>query len=420
MKFKDYYTHNILLEDVNIGDTFEGIFAIAVALQISYGHVTRKMVHDVRRDIDITGNKEAIIDANIKENPLFDNIVSDPNDILQVRVKLNLRKQNVKGMFGRNIIKNDTVDEHIDTLISKVNSLSIIDKIQRFMVKILTNKKTDEVVFYVVADGVGNSTSRGKIKGDVVINIEAKTKTQIPKDLQAPLSFSLKTESDIISNLGIFSGILKLGKLFELDIVSGLYGLDVFPDKYSQSINLVYEHQDKWEDDSHIIYYLRRYLQVQDRFMSKPDNEYEGGADERKSEQAKGELQLLENLLTKFIDEFSSQIEQKDSERFNVDPRSTLFTSRISRFLQSELFGEDKSDFIRISKDGIQELKYSELDDLKDNHVINFKQNGSKMLFYKVNINNESKLLFRIRPRIEYNSKSKIKTQVLVVELGDI
>ena len=420
MKFKEFYENNILLEALNIGDSMEGVFCIVVALQMAYGYVTKEMVQEARRDADISGTKEVIIDTNVKDNPAFDNIVSDPNDILQVRVKLNLRQANVKGMFGPNLTSHPVIDSHIQTLIDKVGNISAIDKIQRFMISVLTNKKPDEVIFYVVADGVGGSTSGGKIKGDITIKIEAKTKTDIPNDLEVPISFSLKVDSDLVSNLGIFSGILKLGQLFELEMIKGLETLDLFPNQNAKMRELLYDHQDQWDNDSHIIYYLRQYMVVQDKFMAVPDEEYEGGVAQRKLQQAQSEIEQLKLLIERFLDEFESQIESEDYEQFTTDPRARLFTSRVLRFLEKELFGEDLADIIRISKGDIQELNQANLDELKNDHVINFKKDGSTMKFFTVDINNEQKLLFQIRPRVEYNQKKNIKTQQFSVELGDL
>jgi hypothetical protein len=42
------------------------------------------------------------------------------------------------------------------------------------------------------------------------------------------------------------------------------------------------------------------------------------------------------------------------------------------------------------------------------------------MRFYGIDINNEKKLLFQIRPRLEYNLKNGKKTQTLMVEVGDL
>lgn len=420
MKFSDFYSNTILLEGVNVGDVAEGIFAIAIGLQMAYGYVTPEMIRKARHDVDITGNKEVVIDSNVSHNPMFDNIVADPYDNIKIIVKIKLKQETVKGMFGPKIEQNKIIDKHINTLIEKIGNISAIDKIQRFMVSILTNKKPDEVVFYVVADGVSGSTSRGEIKGDVKLVIEAKTNTPIPKNLIDPISFSLKVDSDTISNLGIFSGILKLSQLFELDMTKGLEDLKFFPEKYNQSQDLLYNNQEKWDDENHIIYYLRKYLQIQDKYLSRPDDEFQGGSNERKSLQATDELEALKSLLERFLDEFERQLEGKDSEQFNADPRARLFTSRVSQFLEKEMFGKDLVDVIRISKGDIQEIKKSDLENLKNDYVINFKRDGNTMLFYSIDINNNRKLLFKIRPRFEFNPKGNRKTQLMMVELGDL
>lgn len=421
MRFSEFCKGTELLtEAVNIGDTMEGIFSIAVACQMAYGRVDSEMIRKFRGKVDTSGGKETIIDANVADNPMLRNIDVDPDDVLSVRVKIKLKKATVKGMFGKGFKANPAVDSHTNTLIQKVGSLRSIEKIQDFMRTILTNKRPDEVVFYVIADGVEGGGGRGEIKGDVKLSIEAKSNTPIPMDIADPISFSLKVDDNTVSNLGIFSAVLKLGKQFGLDIVSGLEDLENFPDRYTHMQPLLYDHQDKWEDEDHIIYYLRNYLKVQDHYQSRADSDFEGGSKERKALQSTDELSTLKSLVERLLVQFSQQLEGIDTEKFTADPRSRVFTSKVFQFLEKEIFGKDMADLIKITKGDIKELKKADFDEFKNEYVVDFELDGLNMLFYGIDINNQRKLLFKLRPRLEYSLKGNRKTQLVMVELGDL
>jgi hypothetical protein len=421
MKFSEFFkTNKLLIEGFNIGDTMEGVFAIAIALQIAFGKVTPSILNEYRRKVDISGTKETIIDSNVGNNKMFNGLRVDPGDKVAVAVKMKMKANNVSGMFGHDIKHHSLVDNHIETIANKMHELRAIDKIQDYMRKILTNRKTDEVIFYVIADGVEASGGRGEIKGDVKINIHARTNTRIPMDLEDPISFSLKVEDNTIANLGIFSGILKLGQLFNLRLIEGLEDVKTFPDRYSGMQTILYDHQGQWDNEEHLIYYLRKYLEIQDHYLAVPDSEYEGGKKERQALQATDELDAQERLINQFIREFSEQLEGKDSDTFNADPRSRVFASKCLQFLRKEMFGSDLSDVISIRKGDIKEIRDADFDDFKQEYVVNFVLNGITMEFYAVGINNERFLLFKIRPRLEYSVKGNRKTQILSVEVGDL
>jgi hypothetical protein len=398
----------------------EGIFAIAVACQMAFGKVDAQTIRKFRGKVDVSGGKETIIDANVADNPMLANINADPEDVLSVRVKVKLKAATVKGMFGKGIKANPLVDDHTNTLINKVGSLRSIEKIQSFMRDILTNNRPDEVIFYVIADGVQGGGGRGDIKGDVKLSIQAKTKTPIPMDISDPISFSLKVDDNTVSNLGIFSAVLKLGQMFDLDLVAGLQDLPVFPDRYSRMQELLYDHQDRWEDEEHIIYYMRNYMKVQDHYQSREDSDFEGGSKERKALQSTGELDALKTLVERLIMQFSNQLEDIDTEQFTADPRARVFTTKVFKFLEKEVFGQDDADLITIKKGDVKELKKSDFEDIKNDYVIDFDLEGMNMMFYGIDINNQRKLLFKIRPRLEYSLKGNRKTQLMMVELGDL
>lgn len=422
MKFSNF-VNSLLLEERNLGDTMEGIFAIAVALHMAYGRIDTRTVNSIRKSLDLSNGKATYtIDPNIAKDNIY-NVQADTSDKVSVRVEINLRKNKVDGMFGNNMVADPEVDSNIATLANKIPNLKIIKRIHEFMVEILTNHKKDEIIFTVVADGVAGSSSRNSLKGDVHLKISATSKTDIPKDLREPIVFSLKTSENssksTVSNMGIFAGLFRLGKLFNLKFIEGLENIKEFPDKYSKIQEIVYQHPDKIPDEDHFIHYVKKYLSIQDRYYSGGG---EGETDiDKKVYQAKEELEHLKATLKRFIQAMSEEIQMKDSEVFTADPRARVFTMKCFDFLRKQIFGEDLAKVVNIKQNDIKEIEDADFDNLKNEYVINLKtdENGT-MRFYGININNEKKLLFQIRPRLEYNLKNGKKTQTLMVEVGDL
>ena len=422
MRFSKF-VNKVLTEEKNIGDTMEGIFAIAVALHMAYGRVDKTMLQTIRKSLDLSNGKASyVIDPNIANDNIY-NVEADAEDKISVKVQLNLKPKSVEGMFGANIIPHPEVESNINALVNKLQHLKIIKKIHEFMVSVLTNNKKDEISFAVIADGLDSSSSRSTIKGDVKLKISATSKTDIPKDLKEPIVFSLKTfeneSKSTVSNMGIFAGLFRLGKTFNLRFIEGLEGLKEFPDKYSQIQNLVYQHPDKIPDEDHFIHYVKKYLSIQDKYYS-GGGEGETEAD-KKVYQAKAELEQLKITLKRFIQAISEEIQAKDSEAFTADPRARVFTMKCLEFLRKQIFGEDLARVVSIKKGDIKEIEDADFDTMKDNYVVNLQtdENGN-MRFYSIDINNEKKLLFQIRPRLEYNLKNGKKTQTLMVEVGDL
>jgi hypothetical protein len=422
MKFSRF-VNAILTEERNLGETMEDVFAIAIALHMAYGRVDKNLINTIRRSLDLSNGKAThTIDPNIATDNIY-GIEADANDKISVKVEIRLRPSKVEGMFGNQMVVNPRVDAYIDALARRVPDLNIMKKIHGFMMDVLTNHKKDEIDFFVIADGVSTSSSKNTLKGDVKLKISAKTKTDIPKDIKEPITFSLKAEENAtkntVSNMGIFVGLFRLCKLFKLRFIEGLEGLDEFPDRYSKMQEVVYQHPDKIPDEDHFIHYVKKYMTVQDRYFA-GGGEGESPAD-KKAYQATEELDVLKSILKRFIQAMSEEIQMKDSDAFNADPRARVFTMRCLEFLRSQIFGEDVSRVISIKQDDIKELAKADFDAMKDQYVVNLQtDDNGNMKFYSIDINNEKKLLFQIRPRLEYNLKNGKKTQTLMVEVGDL
>jgi hypothetical protein len=415
----------VLNEGVNVGETMEGIFAIAIGAYIAHGKLDNNLINNLRASPEFRNGKgKATIQANMADNANLRGIVADPDDKITVAVEINLRAKNVDGMFGDDLEPNTKIDSLIASVISKVPNLSTIQKIQRFIVDILTNNKHDDIEFVVVADGSEAYTSHGgNIKGDVKLDIHARTKTSIPQEIKGTISFSLKTGSDTktVSNLSIFGGLLRLGHHYNLEFVSGIDKDVVFTGKYKDTQKLIYDHPDKWDDEDHFISYLRKYILIQDSFLSKKDDEFEGGGSERRIQQMTAELNHLKSLLKKFIDAFASDIKGKDSDVFTADPHARLFASRSFDFIQREIFGSDMSEYIHITDSDIKEIKQSDIENMKYEYVVKVESEPNGIMnFIGINVDGSRKLIFRIVPRLEYSLKTGKKTQILTVDIGDL
>ena len=403
----------------------EGIFAIAVGAYIANGKLDVDTINNIRSSSSFSGGKGKVtIQSNIANNANLIGIQADPKDKITVSVEINLRSKNVDGMFGDDLEPNTKVDSLVLAVVNKVPNLATIKKVQSFIVDILTNNKPDDIEFVVVADGSeASATKGGLVKGDVKLDIHARTKTNIPQEIKGTISFSLKTGEDTktVSNLSIFGGILKIGQHYDLEFVSGINKDIDFTGKYNDTQKLVYDHPDKWNDEDHFISYLRKYLLIQDSYLSKKDDDFEGGGAERRIQQMTAELAHLKKLLKRFVEAFSSDIKGHDSDSFTTDPHDRLFASRTFDFIQKEIFGKDVAEYIHITDRDIREIKKSDLDNFKYEYVVKVEsETNAIMNFIGINVDGSQKLIFRIIPRLEYNIKTERKTQLLTVDIGNI
>ena len=408
-----------------MGETMEGIFAIAVGAYIANGKLDTDTINSIRSSPNFKGGKGKVsIQSNTANNANLIGIQADPEDKITVSVEINLRPKNVGGMFGDDLEPNTKVDALVASVVNKVPNLSTIKKIQSFIVDILTNNKPDDIEFVVIADGSeASATKGGLIKGDVKLDIHARTKTSIPQEIKGTLSFSLKTGTDTktVSNLSIFGGILKMGQHYDLDFVSDINKDTEFTGKYKDTQKLVYEHPDKWADEEHFISYLRKYLLIQDSFLSKKDDEFEGGGSERRVQQMTAELTHLKTLLKKFIVAFTRDIKGIDSDVFTTDPHARLFASKTFDFIQREIFGTDIAEYIHVTDSDIKEIKKADIENMKYEYVVKVESEPNGIVnFIGINIDGSKKLIFRVVPRLEYNIKTQRKTQLLTIDIGDL
>ena len=155
-----------LSEKINQGDVVEGIFAIAVALNLAYDEVDPSAVEALRKKIEpalYRKQRQVIMIADLSDAKTKDRI----KVVLEIRLK---SEKTVGGAFGAEY---DTINDipgiakKQATLIAQIDNSSALRKIRKFKEEILNNGRRDAVIFTVIADGLEGETSGGSLKGDV-------------------------------------------------------------------------------------------------------------------------------------------------------------------------------------------------------------------------------------------------------------
>ena len=183
----------IINEKLNEGDVVEGIFAIAVALNLAYDKVDPSAVEEWRKKIEPALYR--------KERQVM--TIADLSDV-------------------------ETKDR----------------KIRRFKEEILTNGRRDAVIFTVVADGLEGETSGGNLKGDVMLRVQASESAEgdfldIVGAKTQEVAFSIKSGSKTVANLSVYKGLVALGEAW------GISGFSQNVKKYANIINRKTDQKEK-------------------------------------------------------------------------------------------------------------------------------------------------------------------------------
>ena len=405
MDFKNFFNESMQLEEdskFNAGDAMEGIFAIGVALYIADGKIDKTKLNSIRKEVIILPKEPFVktVDSNIAVDGWIANTLPhiQPNNKLTVKVVINL-KNTAKPAFGPDAMPIPNVESSIDQMTNQISQTKAIKRIEQFIIKVLTNNKPDDVTFYVVADGTATKSSKDQIKGDVMLRVEAKTNTPIPQDVEQPVRFSIKTASSTTSNLSIFTAILRLGNFFKLPFTAGLENLSSFPDvggsRSTEIRNLIAGQFNKQaHDPNHLMYYVREFILAQDKTYLKTDPEAKAAADQKVVEYAWV-------IINKAIEHLEAQIKNKDS--------SYDFTNRSFNFLETEIFGSDMAEVIRILPGSISEISKADFDMLRNEYDVELAIVGKDMKFIGVNKQNGTReILFTLSPKIKSTPTEKI------------
>lgn len=405
MRF-DNFLKTYLTEAINRGDVAEGIFAAAIATLIANGEVNASDLNKIRQQVDPKSkNVEIIIDSDISDNPNIINMlgqVPDPQDKITVILKLFLKPASVKGVYGPDM-KRTRADKLIQTIINKAKNVKLLDRVKSFVKEVLTNNKPDDVVFYVTADGAGNTDKAGVIKSDVNIVIEAKTNTPVPDEIKEPIRFSLKVgevgEETTVLNSGLFQGLLTLGKMFNLPIVQGMDQVTLSSNKKINAGNwmdsfdpLTYQEVGQLaQQDGHFFNHMSKFMSM---------SQTPGKEEETKQ----GQIDMYKAT----VKEIMSQLEEQDDTK--------QFQNTAKKFLESTIFGEDLPDVISISDDDIREINKADFDRVINDVDLDFTVgDGGAMIFRDKNSN---RVVFRIKPTLR--DEGRRPTVFLSVRVSDL
>jgi len=419
--FKEYY---IKLEEAtksgfDAGDAMEGISAIALALYIGYGQILPAALDSIRKQVSISLNEQwsTILEIPVEKNHFLNHITEiRPTDKINVGIFIKLSPDRVKGAFGPDYQPIKSVDSKVQTLITKFEHSNAVKKIQEYSSNILKKHKLNQVIFYVVADGKGNSVSGDNVKADVTVRIQAKTKEDHPQDIDVPLIFSLKADSSTVASLGIYNSILYIGKMFKLPLVQGLEDIQEFPDanKRSKIDEIFYTHPEQIKNPSNLLFYIKNYNNVVDKINSQLSRLNNAAPEEKKDLQVElmnKSLEAMKLLVTKCNDQVAEQMATKSQD--------SSFNEKAFSFIQKHIFGSDMADVIDISDKDIKEIRKANFDALKQKLDVEVAIVGDSMKFIGLDKTTQKRqLLYQIDPILKITPSQK--SQFYMIKIGDL
>lgn len=398
----NFFTESVDNVGFNAGDAMEGIFAIGVALYIADGYIDKNKLNSIRKEVVIKPKEPftKTVDSNIASDGWIAQKLPHirPGNKLAVKVIIRL-KNTAKSAFGPEAKPIPNIDNSIEQMTNQIAHTSAIKRIEQFIVKVLTNHQPDDIIFYVVADGMESASSKEQIKGDVMLRVEAKSNTPIPSDVEQPIKFSIKTDTNTSSNLSVFTAILRLGNFFGLPFTKGLEGLNSFPDVGGSKSGKVWElirgsFSQQSKDPSHLMYYVRNLLTAQDKMYAQQDP-----AQKELAQQKVMEYAWI--IVKKSIEQMETQLKNKD-ETYD-------FTKKSFDFIEKEIFGSDMADVIKILPTSIDEISKVDFDELRKQYVVEFATMGNEMKFIGVNRETGKRdILFTLRPDIRMSPKENV------------
>jgi len=355
---------------LNEGDVVEGIFAIAVALNIAYDAVEPSLVEKWRKKIEPALYR--------KERQVI--VISDHSDMKtkdRIKVVLEMRLKSPKtvgGSFGAEYDSmNDvpSIAKKQASLLKQIDSSSALKKIRSFKESILTNGKRDAVVFTVIADGLEGETAEGNLKGDVMLKVQASESAQgeledtVGAEVQE-VAFSLKSNSKTVANLSIYKGLIALAESW------GIQG-------FSSQV---------------------------ERFAALTD---------RKTDKV-AKAKLLAEMFTAFANELDK-----------ID-KTPEFSAKVVEFLSGAIFGDDMADVVDITKSGIHEVTKENFDKLIGEGmtfdvIVGKQSNGNPIInFFRTGSGGKNKAdkLFHLRTKIRVDENGGLKEAKLYPELGPL
>jgi hypothetical protein len=417
MGFKTFFTEAMLIDEAEsvVGDAMEGIFAIAVALYIADGKIDVAKLNEIRKRVIVKPKEpfQTMVDSNIAADGWIANKLPhiQPGNKLAVKVVINL-KATTKTAFGPTSKPIPDIESTINTMTKQIAGTKAIKRIEAFIVKVLTDRSPDNIIFYVVADGSQTSASKDEIKGDVMLRVEAKTNTPVPEDIEAPVRFSIKTDTSKTAQLSIFTAILRMGNFFGLPLTKGLENMSSFPTVGGAGSNKIWDmirgpgapYAKQAQDPTHLLYYVRNVMTAQDRMYGNKNSDNAQALSDAVEEQ----YWMAINKATEVME---AQLQKKDA--------TYDFSKRTFDFLVREIFGSDDAEVIKLLPGSISEISKEDYEELRRNYTVEMAVVGDEMKFSGVHkITGKRDILFTISPEVTVSGKQRVMR--FAVELGPL
>ena len=360
----------VLNEKLNEGDVVEGIFAIAVALDLAYDEIQPSMVESWRKKIEpalYRKERQELVIADLSDMQTRDRI----KVVLEMRLK---SPKTVGGSFGAEYDSiNDvpSIAKKQASLIAQVGKSSALSRIRKFKEEILSNGRRDAVLFKVVADGLEGETAEGNLKGDVMVRIQASESANgdlgdiVGSEIQE-LAFSLKSDSKTVANMSVYNGLIQLAEA---------WGIPAFSSK------------------------IDNFSEIKNR---------------------KADKATKARLIAEMFNLFATELDKID--------KTPDFSRKVVDFLSGAIFGDDMADVVDITRSGVHEVTKENFDKLVGagmtfDVIVGRQKNGNPIIhFYKTGSSgkNPKDKLFHLRTKIRVDEDGGLKEAKLYPELGPL
>jgi len=383
-------TKKILNEKINQGDVIEGIFAIAVALNLAFDQVDSALVEGWRKKIEPALHKKGVQTFQVVDSS---DITSPEKDRIIVNLHVRLKSEKTTGgLFGVNYIEDiPQIAKKQEALIAHIGDSAAMKKIREFKKELFTNGRRDTIIFTVIADGLGGEQAEGNIKGDVIVTVEA-YESETGEIIRDPIvdqnhavPFSIKSESTTVANLSPFVGMIQVANWFGLgDVFGCVMDAPITADTIPMNCATDY-------------LAIRRHTKANPNLANR---------NATKAEKKNATLKMWATL----------------RDRLLANQSAPDFKEKVFSFLEYSAFGDDLADVVDITETTIKEIRAVDIAALKNdpNLIIAPKVEGSDenqtLKFYRIPIDPHTgertaitaeDLLYQLRVKISWRKKAK-------------
>lgn len=289
-------------------------------------------------------NRKPIILSNGQVSKSFFSLLSDAEKNITISFFITLN-DNVRTYFDNQHKKNiDSASRfhHIIEYFYNQQS-SIYEKVEKEIARVLNSISSQQHIFIDFEFLIKKNTYcelRVHIKND--INSDDINQYSLP-------SIVIINNSFVKKPISVFDFVFNASKYFDLPfLVDLLDQIDKLPSYYKDIQTFVYKYPDKFSDTSHIIYYLKKYIEEKEKYyynQSKTTFHY--------MQKIKNELHIAHQLYQRFLYEFSDkyQYKTKNSLLFS-NPNNIVFNRNVIQLTKHYL------PFLFENEEGQQALLY--------------------------------------------------------------